>query len=107
MSLQRIRHYAFAILLCPMLAGAVPVGASAQAHSLTTATPKHAAASGVTGRIGGSAGPQREIFGFALASSLSDPTVGYPSWDFSLVTTVAYFRSEERRVGKECRSRWA
>ena len=91
MSLQRIRHYAFALLLCPMLAGAVPVGASAQAHPLTTATPKHAAASGVTGRIGGSAGPQREIFGFALASSLSDPTVGYPSWDFPLVTTVAYF----------------
>ena len=35
--------------------------------------------------------PQREVFGFALGSSLSDPTVGYPTWDFSLLTTVAYF----------------
>jgi len=33
----------------------------------------------------------REIFGFALASSLADPTVGYPSWDFSLLSTVAFF----------------
>jgi spore germination protein YaaH len=33
----------------------------------------------------------REIFGFALASSLSDPTVGYPSWDFTLLSTVAFF----------------
>ena len=35
--------------------------------------------------------PQREIFGFALASSLSDPTVGYPTWNFALLSTVAYF----------------
>jgi hypothetical protein len=35
--------------------------------------------------------PFREVFGFALASSLSDPTVGYPSWNFSLLTTVAFF----------------
>jgi len=41
--------------------------------------------------VGGGAGPQREIFGFALASSLSDPTVGYPTWDFSLLSTVAFF----------------
>jgi spore germination protein YaaH len=31
------------------------------------------------------------VFGFALASSLSDPTVGYPSWNFSLLSTVAFF----------------
>jgi spore germination protein YaaH len=41
--------------------------------------------------VGGAGGPQREIFGFALASSLSDPTIGYPSWNFSLLTTVAFF----------------
>jgi len=35
--------------------------------------------------------PDREIFGFGLASSLGDPSVGYPSWDFSLLTTVAFF----------------
>jgi spore germination protein YaaH len=33
----------------------------------------------------------REVFGFALASSLSDPSIGYPSWDFSLLSTVAFF----------------
>jgi spore germination protein YaaH len=36
-------------------------------------------------------GPHREIFGFALASSLSDATVGYPSWNFTLLSTVAFF----------------
>jgi spore germination protein YaaH len=41
--------------------------------------------------VGGAGGPQREIFGFGLASSLADPSVGYPSWDFSLLTTVAFF----------------
>ena len=34
---------------------------------------------------------QREVFGFALASSLNDPTVGDPSWDFTLLSTVAFF----------------
>ena len=33
----------------------------------------------------------REVFGFAYASSLGDPTVGYPSWNMSLLSTVAYF----------------
>src|SRR5690349_10120180 len=36
-------------------------------------------------------GPNREVFGFALASSLSDPTVGYPTWNFKLLSTVAFF----------------
>ena len=34
---------------------------------------------------------RREVFGFALASSLNDPTVGYPSWNFNLLSTVAFF----------------
>ncbi|HEX9364501.1 MAG TPA: glycosyl hydrolase family 18 protein [Candidatus Dormibacteraeota bacterium] len=33
----------------------------------------------------------REIFGYALASSLGDPSLGYASWQFSLLNTVAYF----------------
>ena len=49
-----------------------------------TAAPKLAA-------VGGSGGPQREVFGFGLLSSLSDPTIGYPSWNFSLLSTVAVF----------------
>jgi spore germination protein YaaH len=34
---------------------------------------------------------KREVFGFALASSLSDPTIGDSTWDFSLLSTVAFF----------------
>jgi len=34
---------------------------------------------------------RREVFGFGLASSLSDPTIGYTSWNFSLLSTVAFF----------------
>jgi spore germination protein YaaH len=41
--------------------------------------------------VGGAGGPLREIFGFALASSLADPSFGYPSWNFSLLSTVAFF----------------
>ncbi len=41
--------------------------------------------------VGGGGGPQREIFGFALAGTMADATVGYPSWNFSLLSTVAFF----------------
>ena len=50
-------------------------------------TPRKPAAAG-GGSVGG---PQREVFGFALASSLADPAIGYPSWDFNLLSTVAVF----------------
>ncbi|HLQ62957.1 MAG TPA: glycosyl hydrolase family 18 protein, partial [Candidatus Acidoferrales bacterium] len=40
---------------------------------------------GASGRL------NREVFGFAYGSSLGDPSIGYPSWDFSLLSTVAYF----------------
>ena len=35
--------------------------------------------------------PQREVFGFADSWNLGDPSVGYTTWNFSLLTTVAYF----------------
>ena len=34
---------------------------------------------------------QREVFGFVNASNLGDANVGYPSWNFSLLKTVAFF----------------
>lgn len=34
---------------------------------------------------------QREVFGFAFSGSIADATVGYPSWNFSLLSTVAFF----------------
>jgi len=33
----------------------------------------------------------RDVFGFATAGLLNDPTVGYQSWNFDLLTTVAFF----------------
>jgi len=35
--------------------------------------------------------PQREVFGFADAGRLGDPSVGYTTWNFNLLTTVAFF----------------
>jgi spore germination protein YaaH len=35
--------------------------------------------------------PSREVFGFALASSLTNASIGYPSWNFDLLSTVAFF----------------
>ena len=56
------------------------------------ATSPHVPASSLVPRaVAGPSGPQREVFGFALLSSLGDPTVGYPSWNFSLLSTVALF----------------
>jgi len=35
--------------------------------------------------------PSREVFGFANAGSLGDPNVGYQSWQFGRLSTVAFF----------------
>jgi hypothetical protein len=43
------------------------------------------AAQAVSGRLG------REVFGFANAGNLGSSSVGYTTWNFSLVSTVAYF----------------
>ena len=44
--------------------------------------------------------PTREIFGYASAGSLGDPTIGYPSWNFDLLSTVAFFAIHVRYDGK-------
>ncbi|HKC18091.1 MAG TPA: glycosyl hydrolase family 18 protein, partial [Candidatus Dormibacteraeota bacterium] len=64
--------------------------------AVALATPANAASStqpkiAPRNAVGNPAGPFREVFGFALSSSLSDATVGYPSWNFSLLSTVAFF----------------
>jgi spore germination protein YaaH len=48
----------------------------------------------ITARAGAPAASQasrREVFGFASAGSLGDPTVGFSTWDYPLLTTVAFF----------------
>jgi hypothetical protein len=37
------------------------------------------------------AGPRREVFGFANAGNLGSSSVGYTTWNFSLLSTIAYF----------------
>jgi spore germination protein YaaH len=113
MSLQQLKHFAPALLILIASSGLVP-GSAAAATSVPSPTHDvdHPAvmqraasyvATAKTGSlqpftpqpklpaVGGAGGPLREIFGFALASSLNDPTVGYPTWDFSLLTVVAFF----------------
>ena len=84
MLLQRTRNLAFLLVTLALAIGFGP--GSAQASSASTRTQM------ISPRLAASTvGPQREVFGFALASSLSDPTVGYPSWNFSELSTVAFF----------------
>ncbi len=53
------------------------------------AQPAAAVPAAIAASIPGRGG--REVFGFALASSLSDPTIGYASWNYDVLSTVAYF----------------
>ena len=68
---------------------AIAVTAPTGAPSATDAGLVSAAASAPVHST--SSRPSREVFGYALASSLADPTFGYPSWNFSLLSTVAFF----------------
>ncbi len=79
---QKSRNLILVLVTLALIIGFGPTTAFASAPPQSATVPRAAA---------GPSGPQREVFGFALASSLSDPTVGYPSWDFSLLTTVAFF----------------
>src|SRR5690242_10933180 len=97
MSRQRISLLSLLPLVLVSLSGVTAPGAHASTQAHAAASAPSMAPAAATAR------PTREIFGFALASTLGDPSVGYSTWNFSLLSTVA-FRSEERRVGKECRS---
>lgn len=85
MPLQRLGLCALALVTLAALSGFAPESVAAAAHPRLTAASIRSAATP------GPATLRREIFGFALASSLSDPTVGYPTWNFSLLGTVAFF----------------
>src|SRR5438093_1196584 len=40
---------------------------------------------------GAASRPLREVFGYVNAGNLGSPSVGYATWNFSLISTVAYF----------------
>ena len=80
--MQRTIHFASTVLILIGLSGfaaqsAGPVAAAAPAAAHAT--------------LATTAPPRREVFGFALSGTLSDASVGYPSWNFSLLSTVAFF----------------
>src|SRR3989475_5752208 len=112
MSMQQIKHLVPGLLATAALCGFVPAGAMAassptpnpvSAHPSVMQQAANQVATAKTGSlqpftsagpqaaVGGAGGPVREVFGFALASSLSDTTVGFTTWDFSLLSTVAFF----------------
>jgi spore germination protein YaaH len=57
---------------------------TASGGRVAASTPQSVAASG-------NAILSREVFGYATSGSLGDPSFGYPSWNFDLLTTVAFF----------------
>src|SRR5579859_5696814 len=82
MTQQRTRFVSVPVALLVLILGAPMASASAGAQASVPTT---------VATVSATPALNREVFGFALGSSLSDPTVGYPSWNFSLLTTVAYF----------------
>jgi spore germination protein YaaH len=106
-----MKHYLLALLIVVASSGLVPVSATAaalppspdpthpritQQEAAALAASTYRAPAGIGGAapqaiIAGAFGPSREVFGFGLASSLADPTFGYPTWDFGVLTTVAFF----------------
>jgi len=102
MALQRSLHSVSAFLLVTGMFAVMDPGASAMSPAPVAGTQSAAPSAVVAGATGNSvrANPSiravsrslgREVFGFGLASSLGDPTYGYPSWNFSLLSTVAFF----------------
>jgi len=92
---QRFLHLVAAIVIALGQSAVAPQTAAAalmppSAH-MSTNQESSAAAGFETSIKTGSTSLRREVFGFALASSLNDATVGYPSWNFSLLSTVAFF----------------
>src|SRR6266550_3025088 len=100
MSQQRSRHLvsvmAATITLVVAASGAPPVSASAPASAVAPATVNRTPSS-VAATMGHAS---KEIFGYALASSLADPTIGYPSWNFDLLSTVAFFGLHVNTAGQ-------
>ncbi len=87
-----LRSLARAACLVPLLILVVPTQA-AEAAVPKSANVVHAPPSSAHPKATAynSSGLTRDVFGYAYASSLGDPNVGYTTWDFSLLSTVAFF----------------
>jgi hypothetical protein len=65
--------------------------AAVAAKSASRGAYQAASAAPATPLINATARPVREVMGFVNAGNLGNSTVGYPSWDFRLLTTVVFF----------------
>jgi spore germination protein YaaH len=82
-AMRRLVTFCTVLAQIATLTVTVEAAGSAEAHPHTAPAAQvvHAAA----------AKTSREIFGYAMSGSLGDPNWGYTSWNWSLLTTVAYF----------------
>ena len=90
MSLQRLLQVGMAVAVMASITttvGSIP----ASAHSVPLSLTRTQRAEPLSPIAAAQPGTTREVFGFALASSLGDAALGYPSWNFSLLSTVAFF----------------
>ncbi len=95
----RLRHALRIGAALVALLAAIPATSTQAANHMVSSSSRQSAATNVSepGQLGpapavaSTAAPTREIFGYAYASSLGDPNVGYPSWNFDLLSTVAFF----------------
>src|SRR2546430_7031363 len=95
MLLQRTLHVALALVFVTGTFAVMNANTSAKAPAPTRALSAPTDTSVGQALTAATPSLKREVFGFGLASSLNDPVIGYPSWNFSLLSTVAYFKSEE------------
>src|SRR2546421_12081400 len=88
-----------------------PIPSTTPVGSLTTADPDSSAAFNVQAGVAGSNGygafdvDATGAWSYTTSSALDSLAAGQTVTDSFMVTTAD--RSEERRVGKECRSRWS
>ncbi len=76
----------------PIMTEAAKLAEAPATQAISTAQPAAPRASLATGVLAQrSPSLQREVFGFVNAANLGNPSVGYPSWNLSLLSTVAYF----------------
>jgi len=92
MSMQRLRSLVvvFLIAAAPAVVITKPVAAGLT-HSIQADARQASPSSTVVPQTLSSNRPQREVFGFVNAGNLGNASVGYPSWNLGLLTTVAYF----------------
>src|SRR5258708_22142807 len=90
--MQRLRSLAVVLLIAgaPAVAITQPVAATVT-HSIQSDMHSAKPSSAVMPLTVSGNHPQREVFGFVNAGNLGNAGVGYPSWNLSLLTTVAYF----------------